>query len=50
MACRQEAYHVAMAILDPTDDLLEELPGIVLEEPAFLHDVVKQLSRLQAQT
>ena len=40
-------HHVAMAVLHPRDDLLEETPGFFFQKPAFLNNVVKELPRLQ---
>jgi hypothetical protein len=38
--------HVPVAVLHATDDLLEEMPGLVLRQPPLLNDVVKQLATL----
>lgn len=38
--------HVAVAVLDAADDLLEKVTRLVLWQPALLHDVVKQLAAL----
>jgi hypothetical protein len=40
--------HVPVAVLHPRDDLLEEVPRLVLRQPALLNNVVKQLATLQA--
>ena len=40
------AHHVAVAVLDAADDLLEEVPRLVLQQTPLLHDVVKQLPGL----
>jgi len=37
-------YRMIMAEVEGRDDLSEELPGLFGGEPAFLHQVVKQLS------
>ncbi len=39
-------HHVAVAVLHARNDLLEELAGLILPEPAFLYNVVKKLSCL----
>jgi hypothetical protein len=39
-------HHVPVAVLHPADDLLEKVAGLVLSQPAPLHDVVKQLAAL----
>ena len=40
------ADHVAMAVFDAADDLLEEVPRLVLQQAPLFHNVVKQLTRL----
>ena len=41
------AHHVAVAVLDAADDLLEEVPRLILQETTLLDDVVEQLPCLQ---
>ena len=40
------AHHVAVAVLDAADDLLEEVPRLILQEATLLDDVVEELARL----
>jgi hypothetical protein len=39
-------HHVAVAVLHPRYDLLEEVARLVLGQPSLLDDVVKQLATL----
>ena len=39
-------HHVAVAVLDAGDDLLEEVSRLVLAETTLLHDVVEELAAL----
>ena len=39
-------HHVAVAVLHTRNDLLEELPRLILHQPALLHNIVKELSGL----
>lgn len=39
--------HVAVAVLDARHNLLEEVAGLILQQPPLLHDVIKQLPCLQ---
>jgi len=42
----RHAHHIAVAVFDAADDLLEEVPRLVLQKATLLDDVVKQLARL----
>jgi predicted permease len=35
-----------VAVLDAADDLLEEVPRLVLQQPPLLHDVIEQFASL----
>ena len=39
-------HHVAVAVLHAGDDLLEEVPGFVFAQAAFLDDVVEEFATL----
>ena len=44
--CSVSAHHVAVAVLDAADDLLEKVPRLILQEATLLDNVVKELARL----
>lgn len=39
-------HHVSVAVLHPADNLLKEVPCLVLRQPALLNNVIKQLTAL----